>query len=77
MAAEPLVTNQIDDGFRVIKKVVEGAQPKDVEDEIDFVEGCVGEPEFSARFAELVKPRFGSVEQFQAAYPRIVLDEVK
>jgi hypothetical protein len=47
--------------------------PRQIEEEIGFVEGLIGEDDFSRRFAEMVRSRFGSVEQFRARYPRVLL----
>ena len=55
-------------------KHVYGLGERDVEDEIGVIEGVLGGAEFSSKLAELVVPRFGSLEQFQASYPRIVFE---
>ncbi len=56
-----------------VRKEVTGPTTREVEDEIGYVEGVVGEAEFNTKFTELVKTRFGSMVQFQETYPRIVL----
>jgi hypothetical protein len=59
-----------------VKKVPSGTATRDVEEEVGYVEGFIGEPEFNTKFAALIKSKFGSPEQFAGTYPRIVLEEV-
>jgi hypothetical protein len=57
-----------------VKHVQGPIKREDVEEEIGFIQGVLGEAEFSTKLAELVVPRFGSLEQFQATNPRIVFE---
>jgi hypothetical protein len=59
-----------------LKKVQCGTAVKEESEVIGFVEGFIGEAEFNTRFADLIKEKYGSPEQFAHAFPRIVLEEV-
>ncbi len=50
-----------------------GRKKKQVEDVIGEVDGLLGDEGFDRRFVELVTSRCGSMEQFQAKYPRVLL----
>lgn len=47
-----------------------------VEEELGVVEGLVGDEVFHRRFTDLVRLRFGSAEQFAAAYPCVVFQKL-
>ena len=58
-----------------VKKVVQGATMEEVPEVVGYVKGFVGGAEFNANFADLIKTKFGSTEQFATAYPRVILEE--
>ena len=60
-----------------VKKVVSGATTEEVPEVVGYVKGFVGGAEFNANFADLIKTKFGSTEQFATAYPRVILEEAE
>jgi hypothetical protein len=59
-----------------LKKITRGAKTEEEEEEVGYVEGFIGAPEFNTKLAELIKAKFGSLEQFAGTYPRVILEEV-
>ena len=60
-----------------VKKVVQGTTTEEVPEVVGYVKGFVGGAEFNANFADLIKTKFGSTEQFATAYPRVILEEAE
>jgi hypothetical protein len=58
-----------------VKRVARGTTTEEVPEEVGYVEGFIGEAEFNTKFAELIRSKFGSFEQFATTYPRIILEE--
>lgn len=58
-----------------VKKVVHGTMTEEVPEVVGYVKGFVGGAEFNTNFADLIKTKFGSSEQFATAYPRVILEE--
>ena len=58
-----------------VKKVTQGATTAEVPEVVGYVKGFVGGAEFNTNFADLIKAKFGSTEQFATAYPRVILEE--
>ena len=44
---------------------------------VGYVKGLVGGAEFNTNFADLIRTKFGSTEQFATAYPRVILKEAE
>jgi hypothetical protein len=60
-----------------LKRVVQGNNTEESPEEVGQVEGFIGEAEFNTRLSELIRSKFGSPEQFAAAYPRVLLEEIE
>jgi hypothetical protein len=60
-----------------VKKVVHGTTTAEVPELVGYVKGFVGGAEFNTNFADLIKTKFGSTEQFATAYPRVILEEAE
>ena len=60
-----------------VKKVTEGSMTAEVPEVVGYVKGFVGGAEFNTNFADLIKAKFGSTEQFATAYPRVILEEAE
>lgn len=54
----------------------QGEQVRQIEDDIGVIDAFIGESNFDQKFAELIRSRYGSVERFRAAYPRLILQAV-
>jgi len=60
-----------------VKRTVRDSTTEEVPEEVGYVEGFVGEAQFNTKFAELIRSKFGSLEQFALTYPRIILEETE
>jgi len=58
-----------------VKRIVRGTETEEVSEVVGYVEGFIGEADFNNKFAELIKSKFGTTEQFGVTYPRIILEE--
>ena len=59
-----------------VKKITRGTLTEDAPEELGYVEGFIGEPEFNTKLATLIRSKFGSPEQFATSYPRVIFEEV-
>lgn len=59
-----------------LSTIPKGATKEEIVDEIGSIDAVIGEDEFNSRLVELLQARYGSLEQFQAASPRILLEAV-
>lgn len=60
-----------------VKRIVRDTKTDEVPEEVGYVEGYIGGAEFNTKFAELIRSKFGSLEQFATTYPRIILEETE
>jgi hypothetical protein len=60
-----------------VKRVTRGATTEEVPEEVGYVKGFIGEAEFNTKFAELIRSKFGSLEQFATTYPRVIFEETE